>query len=309
MKRYLTSLVVLLFISAPSVAQNYSDYNQQFVDEHIYEGFPGYNNIYVRQAYVLSFSHEHRIPGWVAYHVVPDYLKTVPRYDIFNFFRVDRNIPNPVNSYEYNRLEEAGTGYAGGHLAPFGISGGDRDGDLLYGVADLNRDGKVTREDMTGHNMSDYLEDADEISRVYEINHLSNVAPMHRDGFNGPDGIWGKLEDYLQDTIVRRQKKEIWVFAGTVLGRGEMEKAGPNNNITVPPMFFKIAVRDDKDGNPIVLAFLVPHHKEPHGDVEDYLVSVDIIEAMTGLDFFRELDDRVEEELENRDTSENWDRF
>lgn len=309
MDKYLTTLILLLFISGPVVAQNYSEYNQEFVDEHLYDGFPGYDNIYIRQAYVLSYNHEHRIPNWVAYHVIPDYLETVPRYDIFNFFRVDRNLPNPVNSYEYSRLKEDGEGYVAGQLAPFGISGGDRDGDLLYGVADLNRDGNITREDMTGRNMSEYLEDADEISRVYEINYLSNVAPMHQKGFKDPEGIWGKLERYLQETIVRRQKKEIWVFAGTVRGKGEMEKAGPNNDITIPPMFFKIVIRNDKERNPLVLAFLLPHHKEPHGDIEDYLVSVDLIEAMTGLDFFRELEDEVEEELEKTDTQVNWDSF
>lgn len=309
--KYLISLILLLVIYDPAAAQNYSSYNQQFVDEHLYEGFPGYDNIYIRQAYILSYNHNHRIPNWVAYHVLPDYLETVPRYDIFNFFRVDRNIPNPVAGHEYSRQKEKenGNGYGPSLLAPFEISGGDRDGDLLYGVADANRDGQVTAEDMKGRNMSDYLDDADEISRVYEINYLSNVVPMHREGFNTPQGIWGKIERHIQETIVRRRKNEIWVVAGTVLGKGEMEKAGRYNNITVPPMFFKIVVREDEEGDPLALAFLVPHHREPHGEIESYLVSVDIIEAITGLDFFRELDDRVEEELEKTDTSANWDKF
>lgn len=60
--------VLILFISfllAVSIAsgQNYSDYNQQFVDEHIYEGMPSYDNIYIRQAYILSYNHTHRIPN------------------------------------------------------------------------------------------------------------------------------------------------------------------------------------------------------------------------------------------------------
>jgi len=39
-----------------------------------------------------------------------------------------------------------------------------------------------------------------------------------------------------------------------------------------------------------------------HGDIENYLVSVNVIEAMTGLDFFLDLD---YEEMEKRSTWEN----
>lgn len=309
MKHCVTILILLPFISVPATAQNYSSYNQQFVSEHIYKGFPGYDNIYVRQAYILSYNHEHRIPNWVAYHVLPDYTKTVPRHDIFNFFRTDRNVPNPVQEYEYEGLNEDGNGYVPGQLAPFGISGGDRDGDLLYGVADLNRDGRVTKVDMEGRELSEFIEDADEISRVYEINYTSNVAPMHAGGLRDPDGIWVKLERFVQEVVALRRQQEIWVIAGTVTGKGESEKVGPNADITVPPAFFKIVIRNDKQGDPVVLAFLLPHHKTPHGHIRDYLVSVDVIEALTGLDFFRELDEETESKLERTDTSLNWETF
>lgn len=312
MKTSISILLAILFIViAPnfSSAQNYSAYNQQFVDEHIYEGMPGYDNIYIRQAYILSYNHEHRIPNWVAYHVKPGYTNTVPRYGIFNSFRVDKNIPKPVKDQEYVGLYDAGEGYARGHLAPFNISGGDRDGDGLLGVADTNEDGVVNADDMKDLELWEFVEDADEISRVYEINYLSNVVPQDHDGFNAGSGIWRKLERYVQNTIVEDQEKEVWVIAGTILGKGEMKKVGKNNNITVPPMFYKIVIRNDEEGNPLILAFLLPHHKVPHGDIENFLVSVDIIESLTGLDFFRELDDSIEDSLEAVDTWVNWRDF
>jgi len=58
-----------------------------------------------------------------------------------------------------------------------------------------------------------------------------------------------------------------------------------------------------------VLAFLLPHHREAHGDIEDFLVSVDIIEALTGLDFFSEMKDEIEKPLEAEDTWLNWGTF
>lgn len=309
MKRYLLYFATFLFISSPLSAQNYSEYNQQFVAEHIYQGFPSYDNIHIRQAYIMSYNHDHRIANWVAYHVVPDYTNTVPRYSRFSAFRTDYDIPNAVSEDEYDGLYEGGNGYARGHLAPFNISGGDRDNDGLYGVADTNGDGTVNRHDMIGLDPEEYIADPDEISRVYEVNNMSNIVPQDHDGFNGESGVWRDLEKYIQGTLVDDQKKEVWVIAGTILGRGEMERVGTNKDVTVPPMFFKIVIRESVEGTPIILAFLLPHHKKAHGDIEDFLVSVDIIEAMTGLDFFREVDDEAEDQLESEDTWVNWKKF
>lgn len=306
-----TSILLAILCMVPNLvsAQNYSSYNQQFIDKHIYHGKPGYDNIYIRQAYILSYNHDHRIPNWVAYHVKPGYTNTVPRYGIFNSFRVDQNIPNPVREQEYVGVFDDGEGYSRGQLAPFNISGGDRDGDGLLGVKDTNGDGVVNADDLKDLELWEFVEDADEISRIHEINFLSNVVPMDHKGFNSGSGIWKKLERYIQNTIVEEQEKEVWVVAGTILGKGEIKKVGKNKNITVPPMFYKIVARNDEEGNPIVLAFLLPHHKTPHGNIESFLVSVDIIESLTGLDFFRDLEDNVEDSLEAADTWLNWENF
>jgi DNA/RNA endonuclease G (NUC1) len=168
---------------------------------------PSFDNIHVRQAYILSYNHTHRIPNWVAYHIGLDYTNTVPRYGIFAQYRTDWNMPNPVFDHEYDGVYDGGSGYARGHLAPFNISGGDRDADGLLGVGDTNGDGVVTKEDMIGRDREEYIEDADEITRVYQINQLSNVTPQDQNGFNGGAGIWRDLERYIQGTIVEEQKK------------------------------------------------------------------------------------------------------
>ena len=60
---------------------------------------------------------------------------------------------------------------------------------------------------------------------------------------------------------------------------------------------------------PRVLAFLFPHSRVAHGDVEDHLVSVDVVEALSGLDFFGELAEETERALEDVDTFYNWGEF
>ena len=72
---------------------------------------------------------------------------------------------------------------------------------------------------------------------------------------------------------------------------------------------FEEELLDDPDPDvetPVVLAFLFAHQRVRHGEIEDFLVSVDVIEALTGLDFFVGLDEDVEWMLEDRDTFENW---
>ncbi len=74
------------------------------------------------------------------------------------------------------------------------------------------------------------------------------------------------------------------------------------DGVEVPPMFFKIIITEE-EGIPKILAFLFPHQVDKHGEIEDFLVSVNLIESMAGLDFFHELND---EELERESTFQNW---
>ncbi len=110
---------------------------------------------------------------------------------------------------------------------------------------------------------------------------------------------------------VRTTGDDVRVFAGCVMGQGEHEVVGPNDDIWVPPAFFKVLVKDNPQNvnQPEVLAFLFPHHRTRHGDVEDFLTSVDVIEALTGLDFFPDLSADDQHAIEDPDTFDNWAGF
>ena len=72
-------------------------------------------------------------------------------------------------------------------------------------------------------------------------------------------------------------------------------------------MFYKIVIEEQTSSK--VLAFLFPHQRVAHGEIEDFLVSIDVIESLTGFDFFPNLEEHLESEIEDRDTSENWSAF
>lgn len=72
-------------------------------------------------------------------------------------------------------------------------------------------------------------------------------------------------------------------------------------------MFYKIVTWQDPEiDEPVFLAFLFPHQRVSHGEIEDFLISIDVIEAMTGVDFFADLEDSVENAVEDADTFAMW---
>ncbi len=249
--------------------------------DHLFNGAPSMP-FHERQGYVTAYDQANRIPSWVAYRVEPASLEGKPaRKGKYKRFRTDTSLPNPVSTGEYTN-----SGFARGHLAPWAVMGGDRDGD-----------GKFAKDN-----------DPEDNQTIFEANFMSNITPQKQDNFNGAGGLWFKLETWVRKKAVEQAQLTVWVTAGVVLGPGELEKIGPQKNIAVPPMFFKIVVRE-VTGKPVALAFLFPHQRKRHGAIENFLVSVDVVEQLTGLDFFHELDDAVEAELEATDTFENWETF
>jgi len=287
---------------------NLSDEQKKLLNEHVYGGLPSSKPILIRHAYILCYDADKRIPEWVAYHITPDYLKKPPREGKFASFRKDQEVENAVTTNEYIGLKDS-LGYVRGHLVPYGVAGGDRDGDGKYAIKDLDGDGEFTKNDTLD---GKFIDDDDyEIETIKQINYMSNIAPQHHDAFNGSGGLWFNLERWIQDSLVRKNNVDMWVFAGSILGAGEIEKVGSNKDISVPAMFYKIVIKKPVTGEqiPKVLAFLFPHQREKHGDIEDFLVSVDIIEALTGLNFFNSLEEDTEDRLEKTDTWIYWEEF
>lgn len=259
------------------------------IAEHCPWGLPRSNaNVRARRGYITEYDPTRRIPLWSAYHVKPEYRSTPQRKNRFSRFRKDPDVTSGVVATDYNGLMRS-RGFARGHLAPFFVMGGDRNN--AAGRANLDRDRSDPFDEQT----------------VFESNYMSNVAPQHHGAFNGPGGAWYKVETYIRKQLVDAEGLDVWVVAGCVLGPGKMEQVGPDSDIEVPPAFFQIvAVEDPQFEHPMVAAFLLPHHRTKHGDIQDFMVSVDVIEALTGLDFFSGLEDEQEETIEDQDTYELW---
>ncbi len=125
----------------------------------------------------------------------------------------------------------------------------------------------------------------------------SNISPQKHD-FNS--GIWNKLEQKVR--YWSSKYNGVFVVTGGVL-KGNMKTIG-DEHVAVPNQFYKVLI-DTNSGNTKMIAFLIPH-KASHKPLYEFVVSVDKIEKLTGIDFFPELDDGLENKLEASNSYKGW---
>jgi endonuclease G, mitochondrial len=130
-----------------------------------------------------------------------------------------------------------------------------------------------------------------------ETFYTSNISPQ-KHNFN--DGIWNRLEQKVRYWASKYDG--IYVVTGGVLTKN-LETIG-FEDVTVPDYFYKVLL-DYDNGNYRMIAFLVPN-EDSEKPLYEFVVSVDQVEKMTGIDFFPKLDDKVEVGLEKNSDYKNW---
>ena len=123
----------------------------------------------------------------------------------------------------------------------------------------------------------------------------SNISPQRHD-FN--EGIWNRLEQKTRYCAIKH--KGIYIVTAGVLDRN-LDAIG-HEDVAVPKCFYKILFRKSDQK---MIGFLVPH-KDSDRPLYDFVVSVNQIEQMTGLDFFPKLDDSIEEKMEANSDWKAW---
>jgi endonuclease G len=123
---------------------------------------------------------------------------------------------------------------------------------------------------------------------------LSNMSPQVA-GFNR--GIWSTLEDQVRDWALKYSK--LYVVTGPIF-KDNIGVIG-EDKVTVPGYYYKVLF----DGKDRMIGFILPNAKGTN-PIESYVVSVDSIENLTGIDFFPELDDQIENRIENQSDYNKW---
>lgn len=125
----------------------------------------------------------------------------------------------------------------------------------------------------------------------------SNISPqLHV--FN--NGVWKRLEEKTRYWAVKYDG--IYVVTGGVLN-ASLKTIG-REKVAVPKYFYKILM-DDTNGKYRMIAFMIPNEKSDN-PLYSFVVSVDSLEKITGIDFFPKLDNETENRLEKSSDYKAW---
>lgn len=132
---------------------------------------------------------------------------------------------------------------------------------------------------------------------MMESFYLSNMAPQ-TPSFNR--GIWKRLEEQIRQWAV--DDSVVYIVTGTILKKG-LKTIGPNK-ITVPSYFYKV-ILDYSENNVKGIGFIMPNEgsKEP---LQNYAVTIDSVENLTGTDFFYQIPDDQEKIIESKIDLHKW---
>lgn len=129
-----------------------------------------------------------------------------------------------------------------------------------------------------------------------ETFYMSNMSPQ-APSFNR--GIWSKLEDKVRDWAL--QKNGVYVVTGPLLNKS---CGVVSNSITVPCAYYKIVFKQTKSGVEAI-AFMLPNAGSS-SSLNQFVVSIDYLETLTGIDFFASLSDIEEAKFESQVLTNNW---
>ncbi len=248
-------------------------------NEHLRWGYPGGDcTVLMNNYFVTCHDDESRIPEWVTYHLTAEAM--VGEAERSDNFRPDPDLPEGARA---DLADYVGSGYDRGHMAP---------------AAAFKRSDAAMSQTFV----------------------LSNMVPQ-TPSLNRQ--MWRLLEEDVRELATAAGS--IWVFTGSLFLKNDGSPIEPitfigSNRVAVPIHFYKVILADNAAyagsagyaassiGTLEMFAFVMANqHDQLDGEPEDYLVSVDLVEALSGLDFFSALPDSLEMVLENQ-TAGTWPR-
>lgn len=134
---------------------------------------------------------------------------------------------------------------------------------------------------------------------------LSNIAPQNK---KLNEVAWRLLEAAVQKWVQERGPLTIImgpVFIASSAGQVSYPVIG-KDQVAVPTHFFKIVVDANDPANVQALAFLMPNEDLAGHKFSEYLVSIDEIERLTGLDFLSALPEDVQARIEAQKAAAVW---
>jgi endonuclease G len=175
--------------------------------------------------------------------------------------------------------------------------------DLDYFVSKTNEDG-TTQIKGFGFDRGHLVPSADlkwSKAAMSETYYFSNIT-QQKPEFNRES--WAQVEGLVR-RIVDNEKKSLFVLTGPILHKGLEVNNESENKLMIPDLHYKI-IADLSAESPRGMAFLMPN-KKCDSKLSNYVVPIDSIERLTGLDFFSLIPDTLEQKIEGKGDFFAWD--
>ena len=137
--------------------------------------------------------------------------------------------------------------------------------------------------------------------------YYSNMQPQLY--YFNTQGIWWNIENRLirEKYNTNAFRDTLYVVKGGTIREGEYTMA---KNIPVPKYFFMALLRKRNDiqanGGYAAIGFWMEHKNNDDANYINYAKSIDQLEQLTGLDFFCNLPDDIEQKVEQEYSATTW---
>ena len=129
---------------------------------------------------------------------------------------------------------------------------------------------------------------------------MTNMAPQEH-ALNA--GAWQTLEK--KERLWAERDSAIVIVAGPIYTDADTARIG-DTGVRVPSAFYKVLLAPYVE-SPRAIGFIYPNMTSP-GNMENYALTVDEVEEITGLDFFSSLPDEIENKVESIKSFTEWNR-
>ena len=143
----------------------------------------------------------------------------------------------------------------------------------------------------------------------YQTFFLTNMQPQ-KNSFNSK--LWAKMEDQVRKWNTSSTRDTLFVCKGGTIDHADQILETTWKGLLVPRYFFMAVLckknSDKTNGGYKAMAFWVEHLNEDRsGDnLKDYVITIDELEELTGIDFFCNLPDDIENKVEAQYAPNAW---
>lgn len=128
---------------------------------------------------------------------------------------------------------------------------------------------------------------------------MTNMTPQNH-ALNS--GAWATLE--TKERAWAQRDSALVIVAGPVYSGQDRTMIG--SGVRVPGAFFKVLIAPYLP-EPRGIAFVYPNMSAP-GNMQNYVMTIDDVEKLTGFDFFYNLPDNIENEVESKASFAEWNK-